>query len=63
MLEQGGVIVPMVEDSKQLEFIRDYCRWPPSGKRGVGFSRANLFGKFFKDYIDEAQKAFTCPQL
>ena len=52
----GGVIVPMVEDSKQLEFIRDYCRWPPSGKRGVGFSRANLFGKFFIDYIDEAQK-------
>ena len=52
----GGVIVPMVEDSKQLEFIRDYCRWPPSGKRGVGFSRANLFGKFFMDYIDEAQK-------
>ena len=52
----GGVIVPMVEDSKQLEFIRDYCRWPPSGKRGVGFSRANLFGKFFEDYIDEAQK-------
>ena len=52
----GGVIVPMVENSKQLEFIRDYCRWPPSGKRGVGFSRANLFGKFFIDYIDEAQK-------
>ena len=52
----GGVIVPMVEDSKQLEFIRDCCRWPPSGKRGVGFSRANLFGKFFEDYIDEAQK-------
>ena len=52
----GGVIVPMVEDSKQLEFIRDYCRWPPSGNRGVGFSRANLFGKFFLDYIDEAQK-------
>ena len=52
----SGVIVPMVENSKQLEFIRDYCRWPPSGKRGVGFSRANLFGKFFIDYIDEAQK-------
>ena len=46
----SGVIVPMVENSKQLEFIRDYCRWPPSGKRGVGFSRANLFGKFFIDY-------------
>ena len=52
----GGVIVPMVEDSKQLEFIRDSCRWPPAGKRGVGFSRANLFGKNFNDYVEEAQK-------
>ena len=52
----GGVIVPMVESAEQLQFIRDACRWPPSGNRGVGFSRANLFGNFFEDYIDEAQK-------
>ena len=51
-----GIIVPMIEDSKQLEFIRDSCRWPPAGKRGVGFSRANLFGKNFNDYVEEAQK-------
>ncbi|MDC1536797.1 aldolase/citrate lyase family protein [Candidatus Thioglobus sp.] len=52
----GGVIVPMVEDAGQLKLIKDFCRWPPSGRRGVGFSRANLFGKFFEDYSDEAQQ-------
>ena len=44
----GGVIVPMIEKAEQLQKIRDACCWPPSGKRGVGFSRANLFGKYFK---------------
>jgi 2-dehydro-3-deoxyglucarate aldolase len=52
----GGVIVPMVESAEQLILVRDACRWPPAGTRGVGFSRANLFGKHFEDYILEAQK-------
>ncbi len=51
----GGVIVPMVESAEQLVVVRDACRWPPAGKRGVGFSRANLFGKHFDDYTEEAQ--------
>ena len=51
----GGVIVPMVENAEQLINIRDACRWPPAGKRGVAFSRANLFGKGFDQYIEEAQ--------
>jgi 2-dehydro-3-deoxyglucarate aldolase len=45
----------MVESAEQLLAVRDACRWPPSGTRGVGFSRANLFGKHFKDYSEEAQ--------
>lgn len=52
----GGVIVPMVETSEQLRNIKLQCCWPPSGRRGVGFSRANLFGKYFKNYMDEAQQ-------
>lgn len=52
----GGVIIPMVKSAKQLEEIRDACRWPPSGNRGVAFSRANLFGKYFEKYITEAQQ-------
>lgn len=51
----GGVIVPMVETAAQLRQVRDACRWPPAGTRGVGFSRANLFGKHFDAYRQEAQ--------
>jgi len=52
----GGVIVPMVESAVQLESVRDAVRWPPAGKRGVAFSRANLFGKNFYQYNAEAQQ-------
>jgi 2-dehydro-3-deoxyglucarate aldolase len=51
----GGVIVPMIESAEQLARVRDACRWPPAGSRGVGFSRANLFGKHFDRYQEEAQ--------
>lgn len=51
----GGVIVPMIESADQLSAVRDACRWPPGGTRGVGFSRANLFGKHFDSYREEAQ--------
>ena len=51
----GGVIVPSVESARQLIDVRDDCRWPPAGKRGVGFSRANVFGKYFESYAKEAQ--------
>lgn len=51
----GGVIVPMIESAAHLIAVRDACRWPPSGSRGVGFSRANLYGKNFEAYQEEAQ--------
>jgi 2-dehydro-3-deoxyglucarate aldolase len=53
----GGVIVPMIESVEQLEKVRDATRWPPAGKRGVAFSRANLFGEYFDEYMrNEAQQ-------
>lgn len=51
----GGIIVPMIESAEQMIAVRDACRWPPAGTRGVGFSRANLFGKHFDLYGAEAQ--------
>ncbi len=51
----GGVIIPMVESAEQLQRVCDACRWPPAGTRGVGFARANLFGKHFQEYAPEAQ--------
>jgi 2-dehydro-3-deoxyglucarate aldolase len=51
----GGVIVPMIANAEELIVVRDACRWPPAGTRGVAFSRANLFGKYFDLYREEAQ--------
>lgn len=51
----GGIIVPMIENAEQLIAVRDACRWPPAGSRGVAFSRANLFGKNFDAYYAESQ--------
>jgi 2-dehydro-3-deoxyglucarate aldolase len=51
----GGVIIPMIENAEQLNAMRDACCWPPAGVRGVGFSRANLFGQHFQQYREEAQ--------
>jgi 2-dehydro-3-deoxyglucarate aldolase len=59
----GGVIVPMVESGAGLAAVRDACRWPPAGTRGVGFSRANLFGKHFEDYRQEAQAPFLVAMI
>ena len=59
----GGVIIPMVESAKQLENVRSACSWPPTGIRGVGYSRANLFGKHFQSYSDEAQSPLVIAQI
>jgi 2-dehydro-3-deoxyglucarate aldolase len=52
----GGVIVPMINSAEQLKYVKDAIRWPPLGNRGVAFSRANLFGKKFEEYIEEAKQ-------
>jgi len=59
----GGVIIPMVETAEQLEQMVRACCWPPTGTRGVGFSRANLFGKYFDNYRDEAQSPFVVAMI
>jgi 2-dehydro-3-deoxyglucarate aldolase len=52
----GGIIVPMVESATEVAMARSACCWPPSGTRGVAFSRANLYGKHFDSYKDESQQ-------
>jgi 2-dehydro-3-deoxyglucarate aldolase len=59
----GGVIVPMIKSAQQLKEVRDATRWPPSGTRGVGFSRANLYGKNFDEYLNEAKKPFLVAMI
>ena len=46
-----GIIIPNIKNKSELLKIRDSIYYPPAGRRGVGFSRANVFGKNFKRVI------------
>jgi len=59
----GGVIVPQVESAEQLQSAQNACRWPPAGNRGVGVSRANMYGKHFTEYAIEAQSPLLVAQI
>lgn len=59
----AGVVVPRVESAEQLTDIVAGCMWPPAGRRGVGFSRANLFGRRFEEYKTEAQQPLIVAQI
>ena len=59
----GGIVAPMIKSADQLKTIRDACYWPPAGIRGVGFSRSNLYGKYFDDYVEEAQSPLLIAQI
>ena len=48
-----GVILPMIESKAQLEDGISWSYYPPKGTRGVGYSRANLFGENFDEYIEK----------
>lgn len=45
-----GLIIPNIINAKQVAKIINHSFWPPLGNRGVGFSRANLYGKSFETY-------------
>ena len=64
-LDQGaaGVVVPMISSAAQLQAIVTECHWPPRGRRGGGFQRANVFGKFFDSYTQEAQESLVVAQI
>ncbi|HWB98437.1 MAG TPA: aldolase/citrate lyase family protein, partial [Bryobacteraceae bacterium] len=49
-----GLIVPMVNSRTEAEDAMRQAKYPPRGVRGYGYSRANLHGIDFRDYIGEA---------
>ena len=59
----AGVIVPMISSAEQMESVISSCQWPPTGTRGVGFSRANLFGRRFEDFKKEASAPFIVAMI
>jgi len=59
----GGIIIPDIQTAEQLSALRDACRWPPDGRRGVGFCRGNLFGQNFQSYQVEAREPFLVAMI
>ncbi len=51
-----GLILPMICSSRELKDAISWACYPPYGTRGVGYSRANLFGKHFDEYVPESSK-------
>ncbi len=47
-----GIILPMIASRSQLESIVQHIFYPPQGGRGVGYCRANMFGRDFTAYLN-----------
>jgi 2-dehydro-3-deoxyglucarate aldolase len=58
-----GLIIPMIKNGKQLADLIENSLYPPNGKRGVGFCRANLYGRNFEDNMKLGLKPLIIPQI
>jgi 2-keto-3-deoxy-L-rhamnonate aldolase RhmA len=47
-----GIIVPMVNTRQEAEEAVKSVKYPPFGNRGVGISRAQNYGRKFKEYYE-----------
>ena len=59
----AGVILPNISSAANLRDLVLACRWPPAGARGVGFSRANMFGRYFSEYSEMAKKPIVVAMI
>ncbi|MGK5090556.1 aldolase/citrate lyase family protein [Deltaproteobacteria bacterium TL4] len=58
-----GLIFPMIESAEQLRQAISWSLYPPFGSRGVGYARANLFGKQFDEYVKNAHHLLFIAQI
>ena len=53
----AGVIIPRVNSAGEAAKAVHWSKFPPEGGRGVGFSRANLYGARFQEHVETANRA------
>jgi 2-keto-3-deoxy-L-rhamnonate aldolase RhmA len=51
-----GIIVPMVNNAEIAKEAVQSVKYPPQGKRGFGFCRANAYGADFQEYVRQANE-------
>ena len=49
-----GVIAPLVSNKEQAQLLVEATKYPPLGRRGVGFCRANNYGADLKRSVETA---------
>lgn len=49
-----GLIIPMVKTAAEAEAAVREAKYPPRGARGFGYSRANMHGMDFNEYVRTA---------
>ena len=59
----AGIIIPNIRDNIELEKIIKSINLPPFGNRGVGYSRVNRFGKYFKNFVNTKKKPFIVAMI
>jgi 2-dehydro-3-deoxyglucarate aldolase len=50
----AGIIVPQVNSAAHARLIVSYAKYPPFGSRGIGMSRASLYGQQLDSYVARA---------
>ena len=51
-----GIIVPQINTKQDALKLIEFAHYPPKGKRGVGLSRAQNYGRNLEKYINKTKK-------
>jgi 2-dehydro-3-deoxyglucarate aldolase len=51
-----GIIGPLVNTADQARLLVEACKYPPLGKRGVGYCRANQYGRKLAEHFSRANE-------
>lgn len=64
LLDAGarGLIVPVVESAEAFAAFAHHCLYPPTGRRGVGLCRGNLWGDRFESHFNDFSPVLV-PQI
>jgi 2-keto-3-deoxy-L-rhamnonate aldolase RhmA len=55
-----GVILPQIADLAHAEITAAYCKFPPLGTRGLGYSRTQEYGAATEDFIATENATRRC---
>lgn len=60
----AGVVAPLVNSAEQAKELVQAVKFPPEGMRGVGFCRANGYGRLLQETVAAANsETFVCVQI